>query len=66
MQHNAVLIPGDGIGPEVAEAVVKVMEAAGAPVNWIEQQAGLAALKDDGDSTLPDATIDSIIKHKSI
>lgn len=63
MQHNAVLIPGDGIGPEVAEAVVKVMEAAKAPINWVEKQAGLAALKNDGDSTLPDETIDSIIKH---
>lgn len=63
MTHSAVLIPGDGIGPEVAVAVVKVMAAAGAPIKWIERQAGLAALKDGGDTTLPDSTVDSIIEH---
>ncbi|MBM3888439.1 MAG: NAD-dependent isocitrate dehydrogenase, partial [Verrucomicrobia bacterium] len=42
--HPVVLIAGDGIGPEVTEAVRRVLSAAGAPIDWIERDAGLAAL----------------------
>ncbi len=60
---NAVLIPGDGIGPEVARATVRVMEAAGAPIKWIEKQAGVAALA-AGQDVLPQDTLDTILEHK--
>jgi isocitrate dehydrogenase (NAD+) len=60
--HQAVLIPGDGIGPEVTEAVVRILEAAGAPLQWHEHQAGQSALDRVG-SVLPDATLDAIRTH---
>ena len=40
MPHTVVLIPGDGIGPEVARATRRVLEAAGAPVVFLERFAG--------------------------
>ena len=40
----ATLIPGDGIGPEVAEATLAVLEAVGAPFEWDEQKAGMAGV----------------------
>ncbi len=60
--HDAVLIPGDGIGPEVSAAVCKVLEATKAPVRFHEHHAGLAAL-DDGDEVLPQSTLDAIRQH---
>lgn len=63
MSHDIVLIPGDGIGPEITAAVKKVLAAAGAEVNWIERQAGVAALS-DGLEVLPEATVDAIDQHK--
>jgi len=60
--HAAVLIPGDGIGPEVTAAVKRVMAAAAAPVDWIECQAGVAALK-AGQDVLPQETLDAIERH---
>jgi isocitrate dehydrogenase (NAD+) len=44
LTRTAVLIPGDGIGPEVAECAVRVLDAAGAGIEWLERQAGVAAL----------------------
>ena len=38
--HHVVLIPGDGIGPEVTEAAVRVVEAAGARIAWERVEAG--------------------------
>lgn len=58
--HRVVLIPGDGIGPEVTGAVVRVLAAAAAPIEWIEKQAGLGALEAGGDSVLPDDTVEAI------
>ncbi len=60
--HDTVLIPGDGIGPEVAGAVRKVLDAADAPLTFHEHLAGVAAL-DAGLDVLPDATIEAIRKH---
>ncbi len=57
-----VLIEGDGIGPEITRAVLKILEAAGAPLEWIPAQAGLAAAEACG-TPLPDATIDAIRRH---
>ena len=61
--HNVVLIPGDGIGPEVTVAVKRILAQAKAPVAWEEHPAGLAAL-DQGLEVLPQATLDAIQKHK--
>jgi isocitrate dehydrogenase (NAD+) len=59
----ATLIPGDGIGPEIVDAVVDVLEALGAPFEWDRQLGGLAGIKDAGDP-LPKATLDSIHRTK--
>ena len=61
--HKVVLIPGDGIGPEVTRAVKRVLEAAGAPLEWQERQAGIAALDSYGE-TLPEETVEAIEKHQ--
>jgi len=58
-QHTVTLIPGDGIGPEVTRSVQRILEAAGAPIEWREHQAGLAAVEERGE-VLPAATIESI------
>ena len=55
----ATLIPGDGIGPEVTQSVLAVMEALGNPFAWDVQLGGMAAIADGGDP-LPKATLDSI------
>ncbi len=55
----ATLIPGDGIGPEIVEAVVQVLDALGAPFAWDRQTGGLAGIAAGGDP-LPAATLDSI------
>jgi isocitrate dehydrogenase (NAD+) len=57
--HPIVLIPGDGIGPEVAAATIRVLEAAGAPVEWDEHHAGVAALETLGE-VLPEQTLDAV------
>jgi isocitrate dehydrogenase (NAD+) len=55
----ATLIPGDGIGPEIIDATLAVLEALGAPFEWERQVAGLEGMKSAGDP-LPAETIDSI------
>ena len=55
----ATLIPGDGIGPEITEAVVSVLDALGAPFAWNVQQGGMAGIEAHGDP-LPGVTLDSI------
>jgi isocitrate dehydrogenase (NAD+) len=57
------LIPGDGIGPEVTEATLAILEAVGAPFEWDEQKAGMAGVAASGDP-LPKATIESIRKTR--
>jgi isocitrate dehydrogenase (NAD+) len=61
--HPVVLIPGDGIGPEVTAAVCRVLAAAGAPVEWVEHQAGIAALEAGAPNVLPEETLASIRTH---
>lgn len=63
MPHTSVLIPGDGIGPEVTESVVRVLEAAAAPVEWKECRAGLDALEHGEESVLPTSTVQQILDH---
>ncbi len=60
MAHtDIVLIPGDGIGPEVTAATRRVLEAAGAEIRWHVHHAGLAALEREGE-VLPEQTIEAI------
>jgi isocitrate dehydrogenase (NAD+) len=61
-KHNVVLIPGDGIGPEITEAVKRIFAAAEAPVEWIAREAGLTALA-HGKDVLPLETLEAIREH---
>lgn len=61
--HPVVLIPGDGIGPEIADAVRRIFSAAKAPVTWLEHHAGIAALEKDGE-VLPEATLQAVRTHR--
>lgn len=61
--HTVVLIPGDGIGPEVMAATRRVLDAAGAPLGYEEHLAGVAALQAGGGEVLPEATLDAIRSH---
>src|SRR5258706_893921 len=61
--HPATLIPGDGIGPEVTDATLQVLEAVGAPFAWETHKAGMAGIEACGDA-LPPETIASIRKTR--
>jgi len=61
--HRITLIPGDGIGPEVASAVVRIIEASGVQIEWEEHIAGQQALDKFG-QTLPDELLESIKRNK--
>ena len=63
MAHRVTLIPGDGIGPELAEATRRVLEATGVGFEWEYQQAGEAMIAEHG-TPLPDAVLDSIRRNK--
>ena len=62
ISHRVVLIPGDGIGPEVTEAVKRILAAAQAPVEWVQHEAGLTSLA-HGKDVLPAETLDAIREH---
>jgi isocitrate dehydrogenase (NAD+) len=59
MATPVTLIPGDGIGPSITRATVRIVEAAGADIAWDECLAGMAAVGTHGDP-IPDATLNSI------
>ena len=59
MSYRVTLIPGDGIGPELAEATIGVLEATGIGFEWDEQSAGEATIASEG-TPLPDRVIESI------
>jgi isocitrate dehydrogenase (NAD+) len=63
VKHTITLIPGDGIGPEVTNAVVTIVETAGLQVQWEPHVAGVLAIEQHGDP-LPPALIDSIRRTK--
>ena len=63
MSHVITLIPGDGIGPEVTEAVVRIFKTAGVDVEWERHDAGVLAFEKTGE-TLPAALLDSIKRNK--
>jgi isocitrate dehydrogenase (NAD+) len=60
MAHRVTLIPGDGTGPEIAEATRRVLEATGAEFEWDVQQAGADVMDRSGGNPLPDHVLDSI------
>lgn len=63
MKHTITLIPGDGIGPEIIAATVRIIEASGVEIEWETHIIGAQALEKYG-TTIPDATIESIKKNK--
>ena len=63
MTHTITLIPGDGIGPEVTEAVVRILAASGVSINWERHDAGVLAV-DRGGVPLPIELLDSIRRNK--
>ncbi len=60
---RVVLIEGDGIGPEVTAAAVRVVAAAGVAIDWVRADAGLGAAERFGEP-LPDRTLDLIRQHR--
>lgn len=61
--RTITLIPGDGIGPSVTDAAVRVVEATGVKIKWERVLAGMTALNEKG-SPLPQETLDSIAKNR--
>jgi isocitrate dehydrogenase (NAD+) len=63
MAQTVTLIPGDGIGPELAEATRRVLDASGVQFEWHIEEAGDAVLAREG-TPLPQRVLDSILKNK--
>ncbi len=63
MTHHVVLIPGDGIGPSIADSVKKIFEKAGADIQWHEEVAGVTALA-RGKDVMPNETLEAIEHYK--
>lgn len=63
MAHTITLIPGDGIGPEVADATRRVLEASGVKIEWEVHNAGAAVAEKRG-TTLPDEVLESVRRNK--
>ncbi len=61
--RTVTLIPGDGIGPSISEAAIKVVETTGVKIDWERQEAGMAAVEKYKDP-LPKSVIESIQKNK--
>ena len=62
-RYAVTLIPGDGIGPEVVAAAVRVLSATGVDFEWETEPAGLSAIGEHG-TPLPPRTLESIRRHK--
>jgi isocitrate dehydrogenase (NAD+) len=63
MTHKITLIPGDGIGPEVTDAVVRIVKAAGVSIEWERHDAGLTAFQ-RFKTSLPKELLDSVTRNK--
>jgi len=61
--HNLTLIKGDGIGPEISDAVLKIIKSAGVDINWDIQTAGADVVEAEG-VPLPQRVIDSVKRNK--
>jgi isocitrate dehydrogenase (NAD+) len=62
-RHAVTLIPGDGVGPEICDAAVRVLEATGVKFDWDVHQAGEASIKEFG-TPLPEHVLASVRKNK--
>ncbi|HXF72745.1 MAG TPA: NADP-dependent isocitrate dehydrogenase [Actinomycetota bacterium] len=65
-RRKVTLIPGDGIGPEVVGSARRILEAAGAPIEWEECEAGAAVFRKGLPSGVPPETIDSISRTRVV
>ncbi len=63
MAYTVTFIPGDGVGPEIADATKRVLEATGVTFSWDVQRAGAAVLPEDG-TPLPDRVLESVRSNK--
>ncbi|MEW6231932.1 MAG: isocitrate/isopropylmalate family dehydrogenase, partial [Chloroflexota bacterium] len=63
MAHQVTLIPGDGVGPEVALAAQRAVEATGVKIKWEVQRAGAEVMAQEG-TPLPDQVLESIKRNK--
>ena len=63
MAQPVTLIPGDGIGPELAEATRRVLDASGVEFDWQVMNAGEAVMASEG-TPLPQSVLDSILRNK--
>lgn len=63
MKHTITLIPGDGIGPEIIAATVRIIEASGVDIQWETHILGALAQEKFG-TTIPESTIESIRRNK--
>ena len=63
MAHRITVIPGDGIGPEIMDATIRVLEATGVAFDWDYREAGLDAAEKYG-SVLPEEVLDSVRANK--
>ncbi len=59
MSHLVTLIPGDGIGPEISDAMLEVVGATGVDIEWVRQEAGAHVMDEEG-TPLPERVLDSI------
>ena len=57
--HNLTLIKGDGIGPEISDAVLKIIEKSGVKINWDIQTAGADVIEEEG-TPLPERVLESV------
>ena len=60
---TVTLIPGDGIGPEITDAVISIFKAAGAPIEWEKHNAGVLAVEETGE-LIPESLLESIRTNK--
>ncbi len=63
MPHRITVIPGDGTGPEITEATIRVLEATGVPFEWEYKEAGIDAAEKYG-SVLPEEVLESVRANK--
>jgi isocitrate dehydrogenase (NAD+) len=64
MPHRITLIPGDGTGPELTEAAMRVLEATGVEFEWEVRPAGADAMAEHGGNPLPEETLESIRNNR--
>lgn len=63
MTHEVVLIPGDGIGPEITSAMRRVVDASGVEISWKTVEAGAGVMEEYG-TPLPQHVLDAVRETK--